>query len=447
MAIENLNPLYTFQTFWVVSFNQFAHAAALAVAEKPGNFYNPLYIYGGDSETRTHLLHAIGHAVGARDRQARIVYISAKHLTYEPNDARRCSQTSNFPELEWGIETDSTKFIGDYWNSDLLLVDDIQLLTENEEAQEKLLDIFDSHYKSDRQMVFSSSAPPFQIPKLSEALKSRFEWGLMADIEESPDTWPIFDSLQRMVEIRRIKVPYDIIYLIAIKLTSSSYYYPGITGIRSLELIVESLAEVISKASSPLNREDLVNEILSKFRKGIPDDTKCVQIVSATAQILEMLRRKYESVHQLSPENFELLICDRLSAMGFNVQRVGSANTPDGGVDIVAWPHKPTPFPFLLAAQVKHHMRPTKKTGPDAVKDLQAVLSAQHHFQAGLLVTSTTFTPNARWFAANHPHIIRLRDMGDLQRWICNNFTDDAEWREIPSTIQLAPGVTIKIPS
>jgi chromosomal replication initiator protein len=87
MAIENLNPLYTFQTFWVVSFNQFAHAAALAVAENPGNSYNPLYIYGGDSETRTHLLHAIGHAVGERDRQARIVYISAKHLTYEPNDA------------------------------------------------------------------------------------------------------------------------------------------------------------------------------------------------------------------------------------------------------------------------------------------------------------------------------------------------------------------------
>jgi hypothetical protein len=296
-------------------------------------------------------------------------------------------------------------------------------------------------------MVFSSDAQPRQIFKLSEALKSRFEWGLIADIEEPLDTGTIFAGLQRMIEIRRINVPNNIIYLIATKLTSSSYYCSNFTGIRPLELIVDSLAEVISKASSSLNWEDLVNEIISKCRKGIPGETKGVQIVSATAQILELLRRNYASVHQLSPENFELLICDRLSAMGFNVQRVGSANTPDGGVDIVAWPHKPSPFPFLLAAQVKHHMRPTKKTGPDAVKDLQAVLSAQRHFQAGLLVTSTTFTPNARWFAANHPHIIRLRDMEDLQRWICNNFTDNAEWREMPSTIQLAPGVTIKIPS
>jgi len=159
-----------------------------------------------------------------------------------------------------------------------------------------------------------------------------------------------------------------------------------------------------------------------------------------------MLRRDYANIHQLSPESFEIFICDRLDKMGLDVARVGSTYKPDGGVDIVAWPRKPAPFPFLLATQVKHHMRPSKKTGPDAVKDLQAVIASKP-FHAGLLVTSTSFTPSAHWFAANHPHIIRLRDMKDLQRWIWNNFTDDEEWREIPSSIELAPGVNIKIDS
>lgn len=445
MVIEPLNPLYTFQTFFVASSNQFAQAAALAVSEAPGLTYNPLYVFGGERETRKHLLHAIGHAIKETNRQARILYTSAERLVTEPNDPRRCFKTSNFPELEWGFkfETNAAEFGGDCWNVDLLLVEDIHLLTGHEEAQEKLLRIFNHLYDSGKQMVFSSDHPP-RASNLPESLESRFEWGLIADLEPM-GIEAIIASLQRMAEIRRINVSDEVIYLIARKVTSPAYYYSDLNRMQSLEFIVDRLAEAMSSTGSSVTPDALVNEIIFRLKKEVLPEIKRVQVVNATAQMLEVLRRDYANVFQLSPESFELLICDRLSAMGFDIERVGSTNTPDGGVDIIAWPHKPTPFPFLLAAQVKHHMRPTKKTGPSAVKDLQAVLSSQP-FQAGLLVTSTTFTPNARWFAANQPHLIRLRDMDDLQRWIWNNFTDNAEWREIPSTIELAPGVKVKIP-
>lgn len=172
---------------------------------------------------------------------------------------------------------------------------------------------------------------------------------------------------------------------------------------------------------------------------------KRIYIVDAGLQLLEILRKDYSYIHQLSPDQFELLICDRLSKMGFEVERVGSIYSPDGGVDIVAWPRKPSPLPYLLATQVKHHRLPSKRTGPNAVKDLQAIISTQP-FQAGLLVTNTTFTPNAHWFAKHRSNIVRLRDMQDLKRWIWDNFTDKEEWRDIPSEIELSPGVTVKLP-
>jgi hypothetical protein len=198
--------------------------------------------------------------------------------------------------------------------------------------------------------------------------------------------------------------------------------------------------------NTPSNVKRLIsNGLSSLFDLEIAESYgRRVYLLDVFPQILDILRKDYSYIYQLNPDQFELLICDRLSKMGFEVERVGSIYSPDGGVDIVAWPKNPTPFPYLLATQVKHHKKPSKKTGPGVVKELQAVVASQP-FQAGLLVTNTCFTPNAQWFAAHQSHIIRLRDMYDLKRWIHNNFTDEAEWREIPHEIELSPGIRIKL--
>lgn len=176
----------------------------------------------------------------------------------------------------------------------------------------------------------------------------------------------------------------------------------------------------------------------------LPRPPTSVHVVSVSAEMLRILRDDISQIHSLSPDQFELFVCDRLCRMGFEVERVGSVYTPDGGVDVVAWPKEAT-FPFLLAVQAKHHRSANRKTGPGAVKELQATIE-HGPFQAGLLVTSTTFTPSARWFASNRPQLVRLRDIHDLSRWLQDRFLDDAEWREIPARIELAPGVFVELP-
>ncbi len=191
--------------------------------------------------------------------------------------------------------------------------------------------------------------------------------------------------------------------------------------------------------------ETLLTENETIVTPRIAVEPKRVELVPASSELLALLREDIQHIYQITPDKFELLICDRLSAMGFEVERVGSIYTRDGGVDIVAWPPAPTPFPYLLAVQAKHHRSRRKKTGPEAVRAFHAVVST-HPFQAGLFITNTTFTPDARWFATNRQHILRLRDLQDLKRWIAGNFLDEAEWKEIPPFIELAPGFKIFVP-
>ncbi len=170
-----------------------------------------------------------------------------------------------------------------------------------------------------------------------------------------------------------------------------------------------------------------------------------VEIVSASPQVLDLLRRDVSSLHRLNPEEFEVFVCERLTRMGYAVERVGNVYARDGGIDIVASPQTVGAFPYLLGVQVKHHRDVRRRTGASAVKDLQAVIANQP-FNAGVLVTNTSFTADARWFAGHRPHLLRLREFKDLQRWIWDNFLDDEEWRELPASIELCPGITVQIP-
>jgi hypothetical protein len=149
----------------------------------------------------------------------------------------------------------------------------------------------------------------------------------------------------------------------------------------------------------------------------------------------------------MSPRSFQRLIADRIDAMGLEVIIVGDVYRKDGGIDIVAYPKAERGvFPFLIGIQVKHHRR-IMNTGPADVRDLHGVISAcQYGFNAGMLVTNTSFTPDAIWYAQNQPSILRLRDLKDLTRWLRNDFANEEEWREIPETIELAPGTKIAIP-
>lgn len=149
-------------------------------------------------------------------------------------------------------------------------------------------------------------------------------------------------------------------------------------------------------------------------------------------------------LHQISPEEFEEFICERLFAMGFEPRRVGATNRKDGGVDILFWPRLSGAFPFLGAAQVKHHRNPNTKEGSGTVRDFAGTIAGQP-FNAGLLVTNTSFSPDAEWFARERAKLLRLRGFNDIRRWLLNNFSDEAEWREIPTSIVLCPGVIVRI--
>lgn len=169
-----------------------------------------------------------------------------------------------------------------------------------------------------------------------------------------------------------------------------------------------------------------------------------VELVELTPRIIRLLADDPEYLFRLSPPSFEDLICNRLDAMGFDVQRVGHTYRKDGGVDIFAW-QRTSPLPCLMAVQVKHVRDNSTRIGPSIVRDFSGAVRT-HGFNAGLLVTNTTFTPDAAWFAAQQPLLLRLRDMADLQRWLREEYLQEQDWRELPRTIELCPGVVISLP-
>jgi len=170
-----------------------------------------------------------------------------------------------------------------------------------------------------------------------------------------------------------------------------------------------------------------------------------VTVVDATPQLLEVLRRDPRRLSDLSPEQFELFVAERLDRMGYAVQRTGTTTLRDGGIDIIAVPKLADVASFLLAVQVKHHSG-TRATGRDAVDRLLAWQNTA--FRLGMLVTNTRFTRDALWTAARDParHFLRLRDFADLTRWLQGVFSSELDWREIPDSIELAPGVLVQVP-
>ena len=196
----SLNSKYSYDGFVVGSCNQFAHAASLAVAEAPGKTYNPLYIYGGVGLGKTHLMHACGHAIKQRNPHLRLCYLSSEKFMNELINAIRYDKTPAFRER--------------YRSVDVLLIDDVQFMAGKERTQEEFFHTFNSLYDQQKQIVISSDCPPREIPTLEERLHSRFEWGLIADIEP-PDLETKVAILKRKAETMGIVIPDEVALFIA----------------------------------------------------------------------------------------------------------------------------------------------------------------------------------------------------------------------------------------
>ena len=203
---EGLNPRYTFDTFVVGSSNQFAQAACQAVAELPSRAYNPLFIYGGVGLGKTHLLHAVGHQSVRLFPGMAVVYISSERFTNELINAIRYDRTAEFRAR--------------YRTIDLLLIDDIQFISGKERTQEEFFHTFNDLYESRKQIIVSSDCSPKEIPEIEERLRSRFEWGLIADIQP-PDFETRVAILKKKAALERVRLNDDVAYLIASRIKSN----------------------------------------------------------------------------------------------------------------------------------------------------------------------------------------------------------------------------------
>ena len=238
---RTLNPKYTFDTFVVGNNNRFAHAAAIAVADKPGESYNPLFLYGGVGLGKTHLMHAIGNRIIEKDNNTNVLYVTSEKFTNQLINAIKDNKNEFFRNK--------------YRNIDVLLIDDIQFIAGKERVQEEFFHTFNSLYEDGKQIIISSDKPPRDIPFLEDRLKSRFEWGLLADIS-CPDYETRLAILRKKAQDENIIIDDSILSNIANKIDSN---------IRELEGVFNKIVARASLTHSPITIE-LAENIINEFK-------------------------------------------------------------------------------------------------------------------------------------------------------------------------------------
>ncbi|HKO99089.1 MAG TPA: chromosomal replication initiator protein DnaA [Pyrinomonadaceae bacterium] len=288
-----LNPKYTFDSFVVGSCNQFAHAASLAVAEAPGKTYNPLFLYGGVGLGKTHLMHACGHAIKQRNPHLRLSYLSSEKFMNELINAIRYDKTQSFREK--------------YRSVDVLLIDDIQFMAGKERTQEEFFHTFNTLYEQQKQIVISSDCPPREIPTLEERLHSRFEWGLIADLEP-PDLETKVAILKRKAETMGFVIPDDVALLIATRVKNN---------VRELEGSLVRLLAISSLRGIPISKElarDAIRNIASEEESGEIRIDQIQRSVAVSYKLsVEQLISKSNARQFSFPRQVAMYLCKKLT--------------------------------------------------------------------------------------------------------------------------------------
>jgi chromosomal replication initiator protein len=300
-AVANqLNARYTFDSFIVGASNQFAHAAALAVAEQPSKSYNPLFLYGGVGLGKTHLMQAIGHTLKRRNPAMRLTYVSAEKFTNEVISSIRFERMAAFRDR--------------FRNMDVLMVDDIQFIATRERTQEEFFHTFNALYDQQKQIVISSDCPPKEISSIEERLRSRFEWGLIADIQ-LPDLETKIAILQKKAESERVQLPDEVAEYIARAIKSN---------IRELEGALIRLMAYASLTGAELNLST-AQQVLKNI---IETQEKKVTIEQIQKRVGEIFGLRAQDLNVRS--NSRQIVLPRQVAM-FVVKQLTSASLPEIG--------------------------------------------------------------------------------------------------------------------
>jgi len=261
----NLNPKYTFDTFVVGGNNNFAHAASLAVAESPGEIYNPLFLYGGVGLGKTHLMHSIAHFILERDPSKKVLYVTSETFTNELIDALKSGKSSG------SSESAITAFREKYRNIDVLLIDDIQFIIGKESTQEEFFHTFNHLHAAHKHIIISSDKPPKDIETLEARLRTRFEWGLIADIS-SPDYETRMAILRRKEELdglQRYHIPNEVMQYIASNVKSNIRELEGslnkliaLHKLKNEEINIMLAAEALKDIVSPEEGRQITPELI-----------------------------------------------------------------------------------------------------------------------------------------------------------------------------------------
>ncbi|MEG0774856.1 chromosomal replication initiator protein DnaA [Clostridium sp.] len=286
-----LNPKYSFDSFVIGNSNRFAHAASLAVAESPAKAYNPLFLYGGVGLGKTHLMHAIGHYIQRVNPKSKVVYVSSEKFTNE---------------LINSIKDDkNVEFRNRYRNIDVLLIDDIQFIAGKDATQEEFFHTFNALHEANKQIILSSDRPPKEIPTLEDRLRSRFEWGLIADIQ-APDFETRIAILKKKADVENLNIPNEVMVYIATHIKSNIrelegaliriVAYSSLTNKEiSVELASEALKDIISNRNAKQVTIELIQDIVSSYYGLKIDDFKSsrrTRNVAFPRQIAMYLSRK-----------------------------------------------------------------------------------------------------------------------------------------------------------
>ena len=291
-ALCRLNGKYTFDRFVVGFCNQFAHAAGVAVAEQPAKAYNPFFIYGGVGLGKTHLMHAIGHFIKAQAPQTRLMYMSSEHFMNELINAIRYDQTIQFRDK--------------YRNIDVLLMDDVQFLAGKERTQEEFFHTFNTLYDAQKQIVMTSDCPPKEIPTLEERLHSRFEWGLIADMQP-PDVETKIAILRKKAEFENVSLPDDVAYFIATNVKSN---------VRELEgslVRLSAYSRLTGKAITLLLAQEVLKNLAENNARVISIDGIQKVVAEHYSLTVADLKAKDNSRRVAEPRQMAMFLCRELT--------------------------------------------------------------------------------------------------------------------------------------